>query len=247
MYNLDRSKRAVWCAVFLLLLIWMMAHSAAAQMWSGPMATSELSVGTYGGHTSLSVNSNRLSFSSGGTNASELVADQSYIRLLTGDDRTGFSLSNSGLSLSSTSGAVAVSGVQAGTADTDAVNVSQLKAIERLTLRYGDDITNLSNQAGVHGKRLQSLEAQVSGLEQRLTGTERKMSGGIAMAMAMSQIPSPVEGQSFTLGLAAGHYNGETAFAIGGTARLGDNIVMKAAASRYNSQNGAAIGFGYGW
>lgn len=247
MYNLERSKRAMWCAVFLLILIWMMAHGAAAQMWSGPMATSELSVGTYGGHTSLSVNSNRLSFSSGGTNASELVVDQSYIRLLTGDDRTGFSLSDSGLSLSSTAGAVSISGVKAGTADTDAVNVSQLKAVEKLMLRYGDDITNLSNQAGAQGKRLQSLETQVSGLEQRLTGTERKMSGGIAMAMAMSQIPSPLEGQNFTLGLAAGHYNSEDAFAIGGTARLGDNIVMKAAASRYNSQNGAALGVGFGW
>lgn len=161
------------------------------------------------------------------------MVNQSYIRLLTGDDSTGFSLSNSGLALSSTAGAVAVSGVKAGTADTDAVNVSQLKAVEKLALRYGDDITHLTSQLG--------------GLEHRLTGTERKMSGGIAMAMAMSQIPSPLDGQDFTLGLAAGRYNTENAFAFGGTARLGDNIVMKAAASRYNRENGAAIGFGYGW
>ena len=74
------------------------------------------------------------------------------------------------------------------------------------------------------------------------------MSGGIAAAMAMAQLPDPVPGNNYSVGLGAGFYNGESAFALGGAMYL-ENGVSLTAAYTYSSEGepGFGLGAGYSW
>jgi autotransporter adhesin len=81
----------------------------------------------------------------------------------------------------------------------------------------------------------------------QLDAVSSKLSGGIAMAMAMTQMPTPQGDHRFAVGMAVGNYNDETAIAIGGTALLDDNWALRGAISKSNGQTGAGLGLGYSW
>ena len=82
----------------------------------------------------------------------------------------------------------------------------------------------------------------------QLDNLETEMSGGIASAMAMAQLPDPVPGSNYSVGLGAGFYNGESAFALGGAMYLENGVSLKAAYT-YSSEgeSGFGLGAGYSW
>jgi hypothetical protein len=57
---------------------------------------------------------------------------------------------------------------------------------------------------------------------------EKDMSRGISGATAVANIPQVDQGKSFALGIGVGGFNGETAFAVGGSARIAKDGVIKA-------------------
>ena len=81
----------------------------------------------------------------------------------------------------------------------------------------------------------------------QLNSISAKLSGGIAMSMAMSQMPQPQGDHRFAVGVALGNYNGESAFAIGGATLLDNNWAVRGSVSRASGQTGAGLGLGYSW
>jgi hypothetical protein len=82
----------------------------------------------------------------------------------------------------------------------------------------------------------------------QLDNLETEMSGGIASAMAMTQLPAPLPGANYSVGIGAGFYNGESAFALGGAMYLENGVSLKAAYT-YSSEGepGFGLGAGYSW
>jgi len=97
-----------------------------------------------------------------------------------------------------TGAAVVLGGVAAGVAPTDAVNVEQVHSVVDAA------VTPL-------GARFDGLDSRVQQLDQKINAVEKKLSGGVAMAMALSQPVSfaPKANSAVTGGVAT--YNGQTA------------------------------------
>lgn len=72
--------------------------------------------------------------------------------------------------------------------------------------------------------------------------------GGIASIAAMTNIPQLSGDRDYALGVGFGHFQGESAFAIGGTARLNDygGTVIRGSLA-YSESGGTAVGIGAGW
>ena len=122
-----------------------------------------------------------------------------------------------------------ITNVAAGTADTDAVNVGQVK-----------QLTNDSKQY---------TNAKFNDLKNMLDDQGDKMSAGIAGAMAMAGLPQPYAPGASMVGLAGGTYQGEAAVALGISA-ISDNgkwVGKLSASTNSQSDIGAAIGVGYQW
>ncbi|WP_147400536.1 hypothetical protein [Acidovorax cavernicola] len=97
-----------------------------------------------------------------------------------------------------TGAAVVVSGVAEGLAATDAANVGQVHTV-------------VDAAVAPLGARIDGVEGRVLQLEQKINAVEKKLSGGVAMAMALSQPVSfaPKSTSAVTGGVAT--YNGQTA------------------------------------
>ena len=115
--------------------------------------------------------------------------------------------------------------VAPGTADTDAVNVSQLKEM-------GDTYNNKMNH-----------------LSGRIGEVAQDANAGVAMALAAASLPQVYLPGKSMMAIAGGTYRGEQGYAIGFSSTSDDGKwVIKAHASG-NSQGhyGAAVGAGYMW
>jgi len=72
-----------------------------------------------------------------------------------------------------------------------------------------------------------------------------KLSSGVAMSMALSQLPTPAPGSNYSFGVALGAFNEEAAFALGGTAILDGGVTLRGGLSHSNGDLGAGIGMGW--
>ena len=109
-----------------------------------------------------------------------------------------------------------ITNVAAGTALTDAVNVSQLKEVS-------NNITNLGN---------------------RINDVEDNANAGTAAAMAMANLPQPAYAGEGGMSLGVGTYQGESGYAVGYSAiSENGNWVFKASATG-NSQGKFGAGAG---
>ena len=118
-----------------------------------------------------------------------------------------------------------VHNVAAGTADTDAVNVSQLKD---MSANYDQKINHLNGRIGE---------------------VAQDANAGIAMALAAASLPQVYLPGKSMMAVAGGTYRGEQGYAIGFSTISDDGKwIIKAHASG-NSQGhyGAAVGAGYMW
>lgn len=119
---------------------------------------------------------------SGGAHSTNMVVD---------DDGVTFMSSQTGE-------AVVISGVADGMAPHDAANVGQVQGVVDAAV------------APLHG-RIDGIENAVQRLDQKINAVEKKLSGGVAMALALSQPVSfaPQAKSAVTGGVAS--YNGQTA------------------------------------
>ncbi|MBL5886368.1 YadA-like family protein [Lelliottia aquatilis] len=119
--------------------------------------------------------------------------------------------------------------VAAGTQNTDAANVGQLK-----------ESTNNSNQY---------TNNKFNDLKNMVDDQKDKLSAGIAGAMAMAGLPQPYQPGASMVGLAGGTYQGESAIALG-VSTISDNgkwVSKLSGTTNSRGDMGAAVGVGYQW
>ena len=175
-----------------------------------------------------------------------------------------------------------ITNVAAGVNATDAVNVSQLKSSEAGGVRYdtkadgsidysnitlgggNGGTTRISNvSAGVnnndavnYAQLKQSVQATKQYTDQRmvemdnkLSKTESKLSGGIASAMAMTGLPQAYTPGASMASIGGGTYNGESAVALGVSMVSANGRWVYKLQGSTNSQGeySAALGAGIQW
>ncbi|HGV3621310.1 TPA: YadA-like family protein, partial [Escherichia coli] len=107
-------------------------------------------------------------------------------------------------------------------------------------------------QLANHEQRITTLEqntsARFSDLNKQIDDNRKRASAGIAGVAAMANIPQVLEHQTFAIGAGAGNTDGESALAVGFSARASQNTVVKASVSNDTQHNfvvGAGVAFGW--
>lgn len=121
-----------------------------------------------------------------------------------------------------------ITNVAPGSQGTDAVNLNQLNATGAQANQYTDQ--------------------RVNALGSSVNQVARDAYSGVAAATALTMIPDVDLGKTLALGVGVGTYRGYQAMAIGGTARITQNIKLKAGAG-LGSGGGTTVGVGgsYQW
>ncbi|WP_321902221.1 YadA family autotransporter adhesin [Paraburkholderia tropica] len=120
-----------------------------------------------------------------------------------------------------------ITNVAPGTVGTDAVNLNQLNNMGAQANQYTD-------------KRVNMLGDQVNRVA-------RDAYSGVAAATALSMIPDVDLGKSISVGVGGGTYRGYQAMAIGGTARVTQNIKLRAGAGVSSGGTTVGVGASYQW
>ena len=141
--------------------------------------------------------------------------------------------------------------VAAGTEDTDAVNVAQLKLVnERIQDNVSADMAQMNqNMAQQFDSMNKKVDSMHSSLLSKIDTVEKEAQAGIAMAIATAGLPQAyIPGKSM-MAMSAGTYRGQTGYALG-VSHITNNgkWVVKATGSA-NSQGhfGGSVGVGYQW
>ncbi|ENA2287180.1 YadA-like family protein [Escherichia coli] len=175
-----------------------------------------------------------------------------------------------------------ITNVAAGVNATDAVNVSQLKSSEAGGVRYDTkadgsiDYSNITLGGGNGGTtRISNVSAGVNNndavnyaqlkqsvqetkqytdqrmveMDNKLSKTESKLSGGIASAMAMTGLPQAYTPSASMASIGGGTYNGESAVALGVSMVSANGRWVYKLQGSTNSQGeySAALGAGIQW
>ncbi|MCN3774339.1 trimeric autotransporter adhesin UpaG, partial [Escherichia coli] len=175
-----------------------------------------------------------------------------------------------------------ITNVAAGVNATDAVNVSQLKSSEAGGVRYDTkadgsiDYSNITLGGGNSGTtRISNISAGVNNndavnyaqlkqsvqetkqytdqrmveMDNKLSKTESKLSGGIASAMAMTGLPQAYTPGASMASIGGGTYNGESAVALGVSMVSANGRWVYKLQGSTNSQGeySAALGAGIQW
>ena len=69
----------------------------------------------------------------------------------------------------------------------------------------------------------------------------------VAGVAAMTNIPQVDQGKSFSLGVGVGGYDGETAFAVGGSARVAKDGILKASVGFAGGEATWGVGGAWNW
>jgi trimeric autotransporter adhesin len=124
-----------------------------------------------------------------------------------------------------------ITNVAAGVNGTDAVNLNQLNAAQTAANQYTDQQVNLIGNA----------------LGSQINEVARNAYSGVAAATALSMIPEVDPGKTIAVGVGTGTYKGYQAVAIGATARLTENVKMRAGFSTSSGGTAAGVGASYQW
>ncbi|WP_343585978.1 YadA-like family protein [Herbaspirillum sp.] len=150
-----------------------------------------------------------------------------------------------------------ITGVAAGSADTDAVNVSQLKALAASIPGGGSGgegggggmppAGDLINNAV--GQAKQYTDSQINNLRGDLDKYRHDANGGTASALAVAGLPQPGAPGKSMLSIAGSTYEGQTGLALGLSTYTenGRWIVKAAATTNSRGKTGAAVGAGFQW
>ncbi len=136
-----------------------------------------------------------------------------------------------------------ITNLKAGEADTDAVNVSQLRDGVQNAKTYTDNAIKNVN-AGSISYTNNAIKASNDEMKKR----NNKLKKGIAGAIAHANIPQAVKAGGSTLGVGGGYYADKTAVALG-YSRLSDNTkhTIKVSVGYDGAYTNAGAGYGYNW
>ena len=119
-------------------------------------------------------------------------------------------------------------------------------AIETNTTAIGANTTAIGGAMGMisdNSTSIASLWEEVEDLEDDI----EDMAAGVAMSLAMTNIPQLVGEQTFSVGVGVGFYDSEGAGAIGINARLSDNAVGRASVAFGGGEVGGGAGVSFSW
>ncbi|MFL9999008.1 YadA-like family protein, partial [Paraburkholderia sediminicola] len=120
-----------------------------------------------------------------------------------------------------------ITNVAEGTQGTDAVNLNQLNAATTTSNAYTDQ--------------------RIAGVQNQINDVAKGAYGGIAAATALTMIPDVDKGKTLSFGVGVSSYKGYQAVALGGTARITDNIKVKAGAGMSSVGTTVGVGASYQW
>lgn len=142
-----------------------------------------------------------------------------------------------------------ITGVKAGEADTDAVNVAQLKATQT-TVGSADGTVKVNETVSANGQRHFDLSVDptiIQPVVDRVNDLEDDMRAGLAGSAAMVNIPQVTRPGANLVGVGLGHHKGESAIAVGfSSASDNERLIFKMTGSA-NTQGDFTIGTGMGW
>ncbi|EHY2788130.1 YadA-like family protein [Escherichia coli] len=205
------------------------AADNSVALGTGSVATEEntISVGS-------STNQRRITNVAAGKNATDAVnvaqlksSEAGGVRY---DTKADGSIDYSNITLGGGNGGTTrISNVSAGVNNNDAVNYSQLKQSVQETKQYTDQ--------------------RMVELDNKLSKTESKLSGGIASAMAMTGLPQAYTPGASMASIGGGTYNGESAVALGVSMVSANGRWVYKLQGSTNSQGeySAALGAGIQW
>ena len=145
------------------------------------------------------------------------------------DTKADGSIDYSNITLGGNGGTTRISNVSAGVNNNDAVNYAQLKQSVQETKQYTDQ--------------------RMVEMDNKLSKTESKLSGGIASAMAMTGLPQAYTPGASMASIGGGTYNGESAVALGVSMVSANGRWVYKLQGSTNSQGeySAALGAGIQW
>lgn len=122
------------------------------------------------------------------------------------------------------------------------------QAIRKTNAVVAEHSATLAN----HEQRLSGLEQETqrgfSSLHRELGKVRKTANAGTSAALSSAAIPQVTEYQTFAVGAGLGGYEGEQALAVGVSARVASNVVVKASVTRdSNHGTGWNVGTSIGW
>ena len=134
--------------------------------------------------------------------------------------------------------------VAAGSEDTDAVNVAQLKAVNS---RIQGDVNSQLQQS--EARFTERFNAMSHRLDNRIDNVRDDANAGVAMAIATAGLPQAYLPGKSMFAMAAGTYLGEQGYAIGVSHVMENGHVVLKVTGSGNSQGhfGGSVGAGYQW
>lgn len=134
------------------------------------------------------------------------------------------------VSVGSSTGQRQIIDVAAGTQGTDAVNLNQLSALSSSV-----------------SQSMQGQQAQINSLSSSLQDTDTMARQGIAAATALTMLPQVDAGKTFSTAVGVARFAGESGMALGASARLTANGILKMGVGLAGSNRTYGAGYGYSW
>lgn len=127
-----------------------------------------------------------------------------------------------------------------------------IAAVQKSQKATNDTLATHTRELANHENRITALESENNAnfgkLKNEVDDNRKRASAGIAGVAAMANIPQVLQSQSFSVGAGAGTTDGESAVAVGFSARATENTVVKATVSTDTQHNFVAgAGVAYGW
>ncbi|MBR7962345.1 YadA-like family protein [Burkholderia vietnamiensis] len=91
------------------------------------------------------------------------------------------------------------------------------------------------------------FDRAIGGMQGQIDGMARNAYSGVAAATALTMIPGVDPGKNLSFGIGAASYKGYQAVAMGGEARITENLKMKAGVSLSSGGNVVGAGASYQW
>ncbi|MBM3074677.1 YadA C-terminal domain-containing protein, partial [Lelliottia sp. RWM.1] len=121
-------------------------------------------------------------------------------------------------------------------------------AIQATNHRVAENSANIAAEEEQITTLKSDTDKNFSKMNNRIDENRQRASAAISGVAAMANIPQVIQGQTFSIGAGVGSTDGESAAAVGFSARAGERVIVKASVSDDTQQN-FVIGGGvsYGW